>query len=330
MLTQGQAAVSVATRRFQFIFPTLPAKGLDMQLHAATGISYDPEIFDEAFIDALMDLPDPDPEDFPDLDDIPGEMPLMTAAPEQPMSPEDVRALMEATWDEMLASEEGEMIRDLSEEEQAALKDQFLTPPDPIGEAAAAALSVPGDRFTLTEDGGNTVLMQGDRPLMTGPLGASANQKKGEFVLAAAMCIADIIAMIIAAVGVLQALNNKTIAKAGANICTKCGGKIVKASGKIAQAAKRGSDLAKAKQMLGVAKGVVGSFGKMAGYLMIDMGKLEKAAAWTTAVGGLTLALATGSSSLWLTVMAMIAAVAMFVADTAVAIKKYNAWKAAS
>ncbi len=300
-----------------------------MKLHVASGLSYDPEFFDDDTLDEMMtettDMVD-------DTDSAGGVLmgELMIAAPsDAPLSDAEIKALLEQSWEEIYASEDGQMIRDLPIEDQERLKADFLTPPEPIDEELAATLKPKGEPITFLETEDTFAVLMGERPLLSGPLGASASDKKLKFQIAAGICIADILALVIAAVGVLQVLNNRTIAKVGATISAQHGAKIIKASRAISAAGKTAARLAKAKAMAQVAKAVVGSATKAASTMMVGMGRVEKIAAWTTAVAGLTLAFATGSASLWASVLAMAVTFAVFLADTAVAVKKYNEWKAA-
>ncbi|MEO1107088.1 MAG: hypothetical protein AAFX90_04120 [Pseudomonadota bacterium] len=299
-----------------------------MQLHSASGISFNPDVFDESFVDMLDNLPEDAVEDI-DIDETP-EMPLMTAAPTAEPSDADIAAIMESAWQELYNSDEGADIRSLPEEQQVQIKARFLSP-DPISEADAATVPIDDAPFSIEETADSLILMQGNTPLLGAPLGSSKSQKKkaalNTFIGAAAKAFADIITMAMAALGVYQALGSKTVTKAGAGIAVKCSKPIARHAGAIAKAGKAGGDVAKMKAMLGVAKASVG-FTKLAGIVLTDMSGLEKAAAIATCVGGMTLALASASGSFWLSMVAMVAAVAMFVIDTALAVDTYKKWQA--
>ncbi|WP_209598420.1 hypothetical protein [Ruegeria sp. HKCCSP351] len=298
-----------------------------MKLHSASGISFNPDVFDESFIEMLDKLPEDAVEDI-DLDAGP-KMPLMTA-PATELSAADVAAIMESAWEELYASDEGADIRALPADQQAQIKARFLSP-DPIPEAEAATVPVDAAPFSVQETADSLILMQGDTPLLGAPLGTSRKKRKkaalNTFIGAAAKAFADIITMAMAALGVYQALGTKTVTRAGAGIAVKCSGPISRHAGAIAKAGTAGSDLAMMKAMLGVAKASVG-FTKLAGIVLTDMSGLEKAAAIATCVGGMTLAVASASGSFWVSMLAMVTAVAMFVIDTALAVDTYKKWQA--
>lgn len=304
-----------------------------MKTHSTTGFSYDPDIFDDDTLDSMMSQAQAsahgghvaETSAVGVLMDLAALVPI----PDTPLSEADIAALMEHTWHEMYESEDGKMIRNLPVADQTRLKASFLLPPEPIDPKFAATLIPEGERISLVETETSFAILLGERPVLSGRMGSSRADKMLKFQLAAGICIADILALIVAAIGVVQVLNHRLIAKVGATISAQHGARIITASSAIAAAGHSASDLTKAKTIASVAKSVIGSAVKAASTLMSGMGAVEKAAAWTTAVAGLTLAFATGSASLWVSVLAMTAAFAIFLADTAVAVKSHMTWQAA-
>ncbi|RYG93045.1 hypothetical protein EU803_02760 [Loktanella sp. IMCC34160] len=299
-----------------------------MITHTQSGIQYDPEMFDPEFFDMLAALPDPD-----DLAGLDTAAPLLAAAPrEAPLSPAETDAVLRQAWDDLLASDEGAEIRALSPKDQDRLKAQFMIPPEPISALTAQGLDIGLSPMSLIETEEALTLMQDGKVLMTAPFGANMSKRKkaclDTLIGAVCKCLADAITMAMAAVGAYQSLNQKAVARAGANICTKCGGKIAKQVGAIGAAVKRGSDLERFARMLSLGRAVVG-IPKLASLALLDLSGWEKASIIATVVAGLALAFASFGNTFWLSILAMGAALVAFVADSVAAGKAHAAFKAA-
>jgi len=298
-----------------------------LQTHETTGFQYDPDLVDPDFFEMLDAVPDPEEE--------PGGM-LMGAAPEPlemapratPLSQEQTDALVEEVWQDLLASEEGAAVAALSPEEQAAFKATYLAPPQTLSEDAAAMITLPKLSIAVVETEDSYEIQQDQMPMMAVPLGASRAKEKARksaFLIAAGVCLADVVGMVMAAVGVVQALNKRSMAKGAAKLSSKYAAGIA-AKGKEFKAAAKATQLASMQRTLGIAKSLT-SFPKLAGVMLSEMSLLEKTGAVATAALGLSLALASGGGSVWLSVLAMTASVAVFVIDLVIARDKYVAWK---